>query len=421
MSSHLLSQILCPSCFCSFKAQDTLFIATHADLGADPLLGDSERRRFLPSRFTAEGNAIDPGGSECRRIACPQCHIELDRANLEVAPLFASIIGAPASGKSYFLASATWKMRTSLPSMGWSFTDAAPVGNLVLQEAEQRLFLSDTPLEPTNLPKTVTEGGNLYKTVHLSGAQTQLPQPFQFLMAPRAPHKGPNSLLVLYDNAGEHFLPGSVRTTILSTEHLARSRVLLFLFDPVQDPRLRALCQSSDPQLTKGPRGKGVSSGGMRQELVLAEAASRIRAATGLAITQKHKAPLIVIISKADLLGDTLNVDLSTEPLIEDPVTGRMVLDHARVQAASKSCEKLLASTCPEFVAAANALSSKVCYIPASALGVSPEYRVVDGMPDFFIQPGYIKPMWAAVPLLLTLDALDRSFNSDPARQNGAR
>ena len=65
---------------------------------------------------------------------------------------------------------------------------------------------------------------------------------------------GSRRALGLYDNAGEHFLPG--RDTLGSpvTRHLARSRVLFFLFDPTQDPRFRKACSGKmhDPQMAEG-------------------------------------------------------------------------------------------------------------------------------------------------------------------------
>ncbi len=35
---------------------------------------------------------------------------------LEMEPLFVSILGAPASGKSYFLTAMTWQLRRTLPT-----------------------------------------------------------------------------------------------------------------------------------------------------------------------------------------------------------------------------------------------------------------------------------------------------------------
>lgn len=95
------------------------------------------------------------------------------------------------------------------------------------------------------LAKTDQSGGDLYSRVDLRGRSELLLRPFQFLLTPAAAAQGngsPKRLLVLYDNAGEHFLPGSTLGTD-ATRHLAQSRVIMFLFDPTQDPRMRAVCQ----------------------------------------------------------------------------------------------------------------------------------------------------------------------------------
>ena len=77
------------------------------------------------------------------------------------------------------------------------------------------------------------------------------PRPFLFTMQPQDGHPGGDParlarMLCLYDNAGEHFQPGQDTATSPVTRHLARSRAILFLFDPTQDPRFRAVCRGSD-------------------------------------------------------------------------------------------------------------------------------------------------------------------------------
>ena len=80
------------------------------------------------------------------------------------------------------------------------------------------------------------------------------------------------------------------------TQHLSRSRVLMFLYDPTQHPRFRELCRtvSRDPQLHGASRT-------LRQETLLTEASLRVRRYLGLAADAKHSRPLVVIVSKADI------------------------------------------------------------------------------------------------------------------------
>ena len=71
--------------------------------------------------------------------------MSVPRALLEMKPVFLSILGAPASGKSYFLASMTWRLRQLLPrQFALNFGDADPVGTveaLALNAEERHMIL----------------------------------------------------------------------------------------------------------------------------------------------------------------------------------------------------------------------------------------------------------------------------------------
>lgn len=102
--SRLLSQLTCPHCWHQFPCEQLLWIAEHQDLMGDPVLGPDHRQRFLPTRFDVECRALDARGFACHSLACPRCHLLFPRALLETDPLFVSVLGAPSSGKSFFLA-----------------------------------------------------------------------------------------------------------------------------------------------------------------------------------------------------------------------------------------------------------------------------------------------------------------------------
>jgi len=134
-SIKLLSQVTCPHCWERFPPDQVLWISEHVDLLGDPHLGPEQQQRFLPSRFTIEGDAIDSKGMTCRSLACPRCHLPVPRSMLEMEPLFLSILGGPANGKSYFLTAMTWQLRKLLPlEFSVAFTDADPAANRVLNE-----------------------------------------------------------------------------------------------------------------------------------------------------------------------------------------------------------------------------------------------------------------------------------------------
>src|SRR4051812_23771295 len=98
-SRKLLNQVTCPHCWHRFEPEDSLWIASHVELHKDLKLGEAQQR-FLPSRFNSQGYALDAKDMVCRKLACPRCHLEIQRDLLEVESLFLSIVGDQASGKS---------------------------------------------------------------------------------------------------------------------------------------------------------------------------------------------------------------------------------------------------------------------------------------------------------------------------------
>jgi hypothetical protein len=205
----------------------------------------------------------------------------------------------------------------------------------------------------------------------------------------------------MYDNAGEHFQPGMDRTGSPVTQHLARSKALMFLFDPTQDPRFREMCKglSNDPQL-------GHARTTQRQETLLLEAALRVRRFTNLPPKAKHDHPLMILVPKSDVWGALLSgEDVISEPILPPAAAGGLsAVDTARIERVSMRLRELLAKSTPELVAAAEDFCEHVIYIPVSALGTSPEESSIgDGKSGLFVRPANLSPRWAAVPILYML------------------
>ena len=185
----------------------------HGLCGEDPVLRGDEYLRFLPTRFTVQGEALDPRGFPTTDMACPRCHLGIPGAMLEVPPLFVSLIGSQASGKSYFLTTMTWSLRQFLPQAMLRFEDADPVANAAIHEYERTLFLNPHPDQPTEIRKTDQLDSVLHKIVTLDGVDIRFPRPLQFTLCPMPGHQRSGSgsqagrLLILYDNAGEDFRP----------------------------------------------------------------------------------------------------------------------------------------------------------------------------------------------------------------------
>ncbi|MEI8243370.1 MAG: hypothetical protein WCI17_08905 [bacterium] len=72
-----VAALTCPACRATFLPEDALFIAHHASLPHDLVLGPGQAYRFRPTRFTPEGAAIDPCGDVTADLACPACHAAL--------------------------------------------------------------------------------------------------------------------------------------------------------------------------------------------------------------------------------------------------------------------------------------------------------------------------------------------------------
>lgn len=398
LARKLLAQLTCPHCWHQCRAEDLLWVSTHPELRGDRLLTIDAPLRFLPSRFSPRGDAIDPAGSTCHELACPHCHLILPPILLERPLTVFSIAGSPGCGKSCYLASAIWEMRRTFPgTFHLAIADADPAANQPVSRIEQSLFLADHPERPISVEKTPTDGGPYSSVQFDPGQTTLLARPFVYTLRPVDRHPNAQAaadraqVLCLYDNAGEHFLPGAGAAAQPGTEHLARSSVVLFLFDPTQDVRFRNLLSaiSTDPQV--GQRARS-----FRQDLVLTEVANRIRSRAALPANERIRKALMLLVSKADIWEKLVAEDLAGEPFWteqdERHAWGKM--DTRRVDRVSAAVRAMLQRFAPELVATAEDAFERVVYVPVSALGASP--TDADGV--LSVTPAQLRPRWVTVP-----------------------
>ena len=401
----LQNVVTCPHCWKKFPPEESLWIAEHPDVIGDVKLGAEYAKRFLPSRFTVEGDALDEAGYRSSRLACPECHLEVPRALYQIAPLFFSILGAPACGKSYFLASMTWKMRQMLPSkFALSMNDADAIANARLHEYEEKQFLNPDPDALVAIEKTEVQG-DLYDTVNMGDHSLVLPRPFMFTLQPLSKHinyksnKRVSRVMCLYDNAGESFLPGADTATSPVTRHLALSKCLFFLFDPTQDPRFRRACQgkSADPQMA--PRSSRLSrEASVRQDTILLEAINRVRRHAGLREDDLHQRPLTIVVTKWDSWEKLIPGLTHEDPYIDDAKLGVRSLDGQRIESVSQQVGDLLRELTPEIVAGAEGFAKDLTFLPVSAIGRSPEVDPLSGA--LGVRPKDMDPYWVEVPVL---------------------
>ncbi len=406
----LLPQIVCPHCWTIFRPEETLWIAESSDLGKDRKLGEFERVRFLPTQFDERCFAIDPGGLPCKDVACPRCHLRLPPSALEAPAIFFSIAGAPASGKSYYISSSTFALRSIMPrDFLISYADADPVMNRRVREYESLQFFSGEQLR--HIEKT-DEHGDLYNVVKIGNEEVTLPQPFVFTAQPLPEHPNgdrPETVartVCLYDNSGESYLPSAKadRASAPVTRHLAQSSAIFFIFDPLQDPRFRKECAafSSDPQLREDWVVSSNRYSSQSQESVLSELIRRVRGLLRLGANERYKKPFIVIVSKYDVWKPLLNFP---EPELVSKLAYKgkeyNFLMTKRLFELSSATRAMLTGKTPEFVAVTESFAQDVVYIPVSAAGTSPTIDEQTNMAGF--RSVDLKPRWCEIPTLYAL------------------
>ncbi|WP_294481525.1 hypothetical protein [uncultured Victivallis sp.] len=395
--------IVCPHCWGLCSLESILFISAHPELTGDPLLGPDAQARFLPKYFTAKGTAFDARGLECSDMACPHCHLKIPNSVIDLPSSFFSIVGAPASGKSYFLTAMIWQLRKCLPKyFSFSLFDADPSFNIVLNNYERILFLNPDRKDYVSLPKTELRGRDFSNQIVVENNHIDLPKPFVFTLSPQSTHPYYNRrreqlerCIVLYDNAGEHFETGRDSSENLATVHLIHSDGIIFLYDPLKDIRLRQACSGDDPQISRNVVNI------TNQMTIFTEMIARIHKFGNLKANEKYDKPLIMVIPKFDAWKDSFPLDLDALELVvyDEDMTPYLNMD--AICAASFCLRRYLLDIAPEIVGLAEGFSQKVFFIPVSALGRMPEFDEEKSM--IGIRPDHLTPIWAEVPFLLQL------------------
>lgn len=391
---------LCPSCWLRFNTGDVMSIASHPSLMGDAVLGPDAMKRFHAKRFNTKGQAIDEKGMPCTQLACPHCRHKLPPRFLEIETLIFSIIGAPASGKSYYLASFIHEM-AYVGSKGFNLAwrDADPTGNAQLNEVSNRLFSSATP-QQAYLTKTDLEGA-LYEEFHRRGRMVKLPKPFVYNLSV------PNSTLppvsvVFYDNAGEHFEPGRSSDDSPGAMHVSVASGIIFLFDPTTSKSFRQIItQKDDPQLKTDAHRID------QQTQIMAETEARIAELLNHRAGELLDTPFSVLIGKCDLWESYLSTpEGGGEPLLPVSENGKII--QANVKANSDRLRALMMSLEPSICTTAESISSNVRYFAVSQLGAPPITfeDAASGVTRIGPDPARIAPRHMCDPTLWMLSEL---------------
>lgn len=389
-------ELLCPVCWQRFTLADIMNIASHPDLRGDSLLGEDAMQRFWATSFNDKGQALDAKGVPCTDFACPHCRRRLPAFFLKLRQRIFSIVGAPSSGKSYYLAALLQQLEQSLPrEYGLTFRDADPTCNAIINDMRKRLFSASSP-EEAYLTKTDLEGA-LYETLPRHGRMTRLPKPFIYTISGIGSDESPTGL-VFYDNAGEHFEPGRNSEDSPGAQHVAVADGLCFLFDPTVNPDFRRMLKDvNDPQLQNACRTID------QQSTILTEMEVRIKTLLNLAPQERIRTPFAFIIGKCD----TWQHLLEGGPLLPASENGR-ILQH-NIDANSERLRRFLFGLHPSICTTVEAISSDVRYFAASAFGTPPvEFTDTDNStkrigPD----PAHLSPIHICDPTLWLLSRLE--------------
>lgn len=382
-------EFTCPTCWLKFDRGDVMHVAVHDSLFGDPLLGEEQMKRFHATRFNDRGQALDDYGIPCTEIACPHCRRTLPPGFFDEPHKIFSIVGAPQSGKSYYLTVLIKLLQTTLfREFGVVFRDADPTGNAPINEMKSHLFSAQNSAQAF-LTKTQLEG-SMYERLPRYDRMVTLPKPFIYSLS-GAESDDENCSVVFYDNAGEHFQPGQDSSNSPGAQHIASSDAIFFLFDPTINPDFRrSINDSDDPQFK--------SQVSDQQDIILAETEVRIKKLLGLGRREKVQTPLAIIIGKCDSWINKIGSDNLKNPIVDG------TLDMGAVESNSKLVRGLMEEHCPYVVANAERISSEVCYFAASAFGHTPvTFEDDKGVTRIGPDPQRINPMYVEIPTLWAL------------------
>jgi len=383
-------EYICPTCWLRFDRGDVMHIAVHESLFGDPVLGEDRMQRFQATRFNDRGQALDAKGLACTDFACPHCRRALPPGFFDAPHKIFSIVGAPQSGKSYYLSVLVKLLQTTLfRQFGVVFRDADPSGNAPLNEMKSQLFSAQSPAQ-AYLMKTQLEG-EMYERLPRFDRMVRLPRPFVFSLSSSTAGKNGDCSIVFYDNAGEHFQPGQDSANTPGAQHIASSDAIFFLFDPTINPEFRKrFAGRDDPQLT--------SQATDQQDVILAETEVRIKKLLGMARHEKVATPMAMIIGKCDVWIEQIGSENLRDPMVDGTI------DLGAIEHNSSLIRSFMMEHCPYIVANAETISSDVVYFAASAFGHTPvSFEDDKGVTRIGPDPARIAPMFVELPTLWAL------------------
>ncbi len=385
--------VICPHCWQHFNSEQLLYIANHPSLIGDKVLGATAMKRFLPAKFNSLGQALDEMGVVCTDAACPRCRLKIPLTVIDEKNFYFSLVGAPSSGKSYYLATLLHLLkRYAADDFACMFLDVDPELNRVLDNYEETIFHAPRRNEVAVLPKTQQTGDDFVNVVEMDNIPVHLPKPFVYELKYLTSSEGKTDCnIIFYDNAGEQFEPGADNIANPGTRHLACSDGIIFIFDPLNDALMRKDCNPNEPQLQTD---KHV----YEQTKLMSEMISRIRRHRNLAADAKCNIPLVIAPGKLDAWQNILGIKLENMEMLErQPNRLSALWKKHVVMDVSFTVREIMLKYVPELVNTAEGFFENVIFVPFSSFGC---LASSSSSGQLGVIPEKVNPIWAAEPFL---------------------
>jgi len=402
---------ICPHCWFEFLPEKAFFIAGHPELsaGGDPVLGNFAKLRLSPSEVKVDSKGVfrDSKGYHVPDRACPRCHLQIPLELLEKRPIFLSVAGPSAGGKTYFLTVMLHVLRLLLNTkfdISFDYSDSAELKTFT--DLEDKLFNMGGD-KWTFLEKTFPAG--IFNVVTLDGVKVELPKPILFLMKPTATFvedkltkKEMVQTFALYDNAGELFELGrDLDPTFRAIEHLGVADAIMFVFDPLQDEKTQSKLiknGNKDPGLLELVKENKI----VPQDKMLLSVITNAKRLRNLNHSEKIEIPLLVCVQKFDvwksLLPSWAMIDDGSIEFFQ--TKGVFGLDYPELNRNSLLIRAFINDISPSFVTMAEANFTSVRFFSVSAFGGSPEMSEVGGETKLAVRSGHLQPFRVADPIL---------------------
>ena len=287
----------------------------------------------------------DKCGEYTNVCICPVCHSVLPRTDENI---IMSVVGAPGSGKSYFIGTLLRQLRTKMSAFSCGMQFTTPEAREMYENKFERFFERGMPLAATKPP-----AGNM----NIVGAN--LP-----ILCDLTDRHLKKRTFTFFDAAGENFEDAGIMRYV--APYISHSRAIVMLLDPTQIPLVNSTLREEDPRLRLRDPKTSIS-----YETILTNTVEVIHNHTRAA--GRIKIPLAVGFSKWDMIENSAQLRPDANSSIMQPsphfTQGFRKIDCQNVDL---EIEGLLAAWgCGNFVTMVKQNFTKVNFFAFSSIGAN--------------------------------------------------